>query len=169
MDQHLSAVDSKMQKVYVASNDRSVSVIDIKTNKVVGQPIPVGRGLEGLAVNTKAHRVYVTSLFPNSIYIIDGKDPPFTVINNVRLNNTAGLISFNPNKNLIYHMSHFGDKLSMIDASTINKNKSDIIPVGLGPIDVRFDSKTNKIYAVNLGDDTVSVIDPKTDKVVSTD
>ena len=71
------AVDPKMQKVYVASNDRTVSVIDVKTNEVVGNPIPVGRGLEGLAVNTNTHTVYVTTLFPNSIYVIDGKDLPF--------------------------------------------------------------------------------------------
>ena len=95
---------------------------------------------------------------------------PSSVINNVHLNNTytAGLISFNPNKNLIYHMSHFGNRLSIIDASTINKNKSDIITVGLGPIDVKFDPKTNKVYVANFGDNTVSVIDPKTNRVVDT-
>ena len=157
-----------MQKVYVASNDNTVSVIDIKTNAVVGNPIPVGRGaVEGLAVNTNTDTVYVTTLFPNSIYIIDGKNRPFTVINDVHLNNTAaGLISFNPSKNLIYHMS--GNRLSIIDSSAINKNKSDIINVGLGPLDVRFDQKTNKIYVANLGDNTVSVIDPKTNKVIGT-
>jgi len=53
-------------------------------------------------------------------------------------------------------MSHFGNQLSIIDASTINKNKSDIIPVGKGPIGVTFDPNTKKIYVANLGDNTVS-------------
>lgn len=65
-------------------------------------------------------------------------------------------------------MSHFGNQLSIIDASTINKNKSDIIPVGKGPIGVTFDPNTKKIYVANLGDNTVSVIDPEAKKVVGT-
>jgi len=48
----------------------------------------------------------------------------------------------------------------------------DIIPVGTAPIDVKFDLKTNKLYVTNFGSPfdqplgTVSVIDPKTNKVV---
>ena len=161
------AIDPKMQNVYVASNDSSsVSVIDTKTNGIASNPIPVGSGLKGLAVNTNTHTVYVSTLYPNSIYIIDGKNRPFTVINNVRLNDTAGLISFNPYTNQIYHMSNSGNRLTILDASTVNKNKRDIITVGRGPLDVKFDQKTNKIYVVNLGDSTVSLIDPKTNKVV---
>jgi YVTN family beta-propeller protein len=123
--------------------------------------IPVGSGLQGLAINPNADKVYVTVSKPNSIYIIDGKD------NTIPLNNTAGRILFNPKDHLIYHLS--GSQLSIINAPTINENKkSDVIPVGLGPIDVTFDPKINKTYVANLGDNTVSVIDLKTYSVIGT-
>lgn len=54
------SIDPKMQKVYVASKQgKSVSVIDIKTDKVV-DTIAVGRGLDGLTVDTKTDKVYVS-------------------------------------------------------------------------------------------------------------
>jgi YVTN family beta-propeller protein len=62
------SIDPKMQKVYVASKQgKSVSVIDIKTDKVV-DTIAVGRGLDGLTVDTKTDKVYVSDSHPNSIY-----------------------------------------------------------------------------------------------------
>src|SRR4051812_3951689 len=47
---------------YIAnSRSNTVSVIDTASNTVVGTPIPVGNGPEGVAVNPTGTRVYVTT------------------------------------------------------------------------------------------------------------
>jgi len=161
-------IDPDTHKVYVASRQgKSVSVIDIKTDKIV-DTIRVGRGLSGLTVDTKTDKVYVSDSHPNSIYVIDGKNN--TVISTSHLNNTAGPIFFNRITNLMYHLSN--REVSMINAAALNKER-DIIPVGMSPIDVKFDSRTNKLYVVNMGSrhdqplGIISVIDLKTNKIVS--
>jgi YVTN family beta-propeller protein len=59
---------------YIANaNDNNVSVVDIATNSVVGNPIPVGSRPVGVAVSPVGDRVYVSNLYDDSISVIDTK------------------------------------------------------------------------------------------------
>lgn len=57
---------------YVANaNDNNVSVVDIATNAVVGNPIPVGTRPVGVAVSPSGAKVYISNVYDNSISVID--------------------------------------------------------------------------------------------------
>ena len=53
------------------SGNNTVSVIDGATNRVIGDPIPVGDGPRGIAVDTSTHLVYVTNPGSNTVSVID--------------------------------------------------------------------------------------------------
>jgi DNA-binding beta-propeller fold protein YncE len=53
------------------TSSKSVSVIGLTTNAVVGLPIPVGDVPRGIAVNSAGTRVFVTNEFSNSVSVID--------------------------------------------------------------------------------------------------
>ena len=72
------------------------------------------------------HKVYVTASSPNSMYIIDGRDN--TAIKIVRLNNTAGLISFNPKYITYMAMSEYPyEEFETISIRIISKLPENII------------------------------------------
>src|SRR5262245_13024150 len=63
---------SLAQNAYIPSNtNNSVSVIHTATNTVVGLPIPVGRGPNGVAVSADGSRVYVANFSVNTLSVID--------------------------------------------------------------------------------------------------
>jgi YVTN family beta-propeller protein len=65
------AVSTFGDRVYVANGSSgSVSTIDTATNSTMGNPIPVGRGLQGVAVSQE-DRVYVTNGNSGSVSVID--------------------------------------------------------------------------------------------------
>ena len=53
------------------SYNNTVSVIDGATNRVIGDPIPVGEGPRGMAVDPNTHLVYVTNPGSNTVSVID--------------------------------------------------------------------------------------------------
>ncbi|WP_390622711.1 YncE family protein, partial [Streptomyces griseomycini] len=59
-------------RAYVANGSSgTVSVIDTVTNRKMGKPIPVGRGLQGVAVSRIEDRVYVTNGSSGTVSVID--------------------------------------------------------------------------------------------------
>jgi len=72
-------VNEKTNTVYVANiNNSTVSVIDGKTNKVIGLPIIVHDGPDGVAVNEKTNTVYVANYNDGTVSVIDGKTTRFS-------------------------------------------------------------------------------------------
>ncbi len=60
------------QNAYITnSGDNTVSVIDTATNNVVGTPIPVGSGPEGVAATPDGAKVYIANSGDNTVSVID--------------------------------------------------------------------------------------------------
>lgn len=58
------------KRMYVIKSD-TVSVIDTKTNTVVGSPIKVGAVPHGIAYDPVNARMYVTNSHNNTVSVID--------------------------------------------------------------------------------------------------
>src|SRR6266446_5621100 len=64
--------DGQIQvEAYVPNSANRVSVIDTKTNTVVGLPIPVGSEPIGIAVTPDGRFAYVGNFFGNSVSMIN--------------------------------------------------------------------------------------------------
>src|SRR5215469_2937248 len=60
------------QNAYIPNGgSSSVSVIDTRTNTVIGSPIPVGNNPFGVAVTSDGSKVYVANHFDKTVSVID--------------------------------------------------------------------------------------------------
>ena len=75
-------------------------------------------------------------------------------------------VAVNPNTDIIYVASGYGESVSVISGRT-NKVTA-TIPVGNGPVGVVVNPKTNTIYVANYLGHSVSVISGRTNKVTAT-
>jgi YVTN family beta-propeller protein len=147
--------------------DKSVSVIDTKTNKVI-DTIPVGNEPSGIAYAPTNGDIYVTDDVNGSVYVIDTTtNTIIDVING--LETPLGIAYDLNNKNMYVTNAGPAFTVSVIDTST---NKLvDTIELGTGnePSGIAFDSHHGYMFVTNTSiNHTVSVIDTKTNKVIDT-
>jgi YVTN family beta-propeller protein len=70
----LGSAQSLAQNAYITnSGDNTVSVIDTKTNTVIGSPIPVGELPWGVAVSPNGSRVYIANGNSGTVSVIDAR------------------------------------------------------------------------------------------------
>ena len=180
------AVNPETNMVYVANRDlNSTAVIDGKTNKVVAN-VTVGPSPHSVAVNPNTNLIYVSNRgFPidnitttntdsNTVSVIDGKTNK--VVANVTVGYSPEGVAVNPVTNKIY-VANSGDySVSVIDGSN-NKVVDKMLTVdpdfGNLPLIynlatfVAVNPKTNMVYLTNEDADTVSVIDGKNDRMLT--
>lgn len=149
------AVNLVTNKIYVAM-DHSVGVIDGVTDTVVGT-ISTGQITEDVAVNPNTNRIYAfnsgglafsnphTDVIDGETNSIIGTIPKFVITQS----------SINPNTNKFY-LAYNNTSIAVIDGST--NSVVNYITVGSEPGIGGVNPATNKIYVVNQGDHTVSVI-----------
>jgi YVTN family beta-propeller protein len=98
------------------------------------------------------------------------------VVSTINVGNSPNGVSVNPNTNKAYVANNYDNTVSVIDGGT-NKVVATLpgteippagITVGNSPQDVSVNPDTNKAYVANYDDNTVSVIDGRTNKVLST-
>jgi len=161
------------QNAYIANaNSGTVSVIDTRTNTVIGSPIPVGDVPWGVAVSPDGRKVYVTNIYSGTVSVID------TRTNTAVATFPAGRyplgVAVSPDGARLYvaNDNSAASTITVINAETGATIAA--IPTGNGNgnstagVTVSPDGK--KVYAVNLstGEDTVSVINAATNAVVAT-
>jgi YVTN family beta-propeller protein len=179
------AVNPTTNMVYVSNwrND-TVSAINGNTNSIV-KGLIVGKNPIGIAVNSNSDYVYVANYRSNTMTVIDGKTN--TVVNTIPVGGFPSAIAINPTTNRIYVANN--NSISVIDESTntimktlstpkigsINDSASNqydhhvnAIPYsnspGLGPA-LAINQHTDLLYAVNVGTNTLSVINGTTNAV----
>jgi YVTN family beta-propeller protein len=168
------AVNPVTDKAYVPNYyNNTVSVIDGKTN-VVTATIPIGNKPNGIAVNSVDNIAFVSNYYNNTVSVIDGKTNVVTAT--IPVGNKPSNIAVNPVTDKAY-VANLGDNtISVIDGktnkvtATIHKIKliHNIISVGKDPAGIAVNPVTDKAYAANLFDNTVSVIDGKTNVMTAT-
>jgi YVTN family beta-propeller protein len=180
------AVNPETDMIYVANRDlNSTAVIDGKTNRVVAK-VTVGPSPYSVAVNPTTNLIYVSNRgFPidnitttntdsNTVSVIDGRTNK--VVANLTVGYSPEGVAVNPVTNKIY-VANSGDySISVIDGIN-NKVVDKILTVdadfGNLPLIynlatyVAVNPKTNTVYLTNEDADTVSVIDGKNDRMLT--
>jgi YVTN family beta-propeller protein len=158
------AVTPDGSKVYVAnSHTNTVSVIDTATNTVVGSPITVGTGPEGVAVTPDGSKVYVANL-GGTVSVIDTATN--TVVGSPMSGGTNPLgVAVTPDGSKVYVTNNFNGTVSVIATAT-NTVVGSPIAVGGNPEGVAVTPDGSKVYVANAGGTTVSVIDTATNTVI---
>jgi YVTN family beta-propeller protein len=159
------AVNPAGTRVYVANRaDGTVSVVDAITDTVVAT---VGVGFEpnGVAVSADGSRVYVGSTAVFGVTVIDAATN--TVVGNLSAaNGYAYAVATDSANSRVYSRT-------VDTAVTVNEDVGGApafwrAGVGAGPGGIAVTAGDTRLYAVNSGDDSVSVIDVATRAVIAT-
>jgi YVTN family beta-propeller protein len=152
----------------IAYCDITVSVIDTLLGSQIAR-IPVGDNLFGVAVDPNGQRAYVAHQIPSAplaslvgaLSVIDTKT--HEIVGQVQLGFGAVAVAVDPATSHVYVT---GDGVSVIDSSTLAVLHS--ILVDSAPLGLSVDSDAHRLYVANPWDNTVSVIDTNTDRVIDT-
>jgi YVTN family beta-propeller protein len=180
----LLSVDQNSGLVYVThpASD-TISVINGKRNDLINE-IKVRDGPADIAIDSKNNLIYTLHPKNKNISVIQRDNlidvlPPFIkqipiiygifdykVIRNIPLNHIPYSLGIDSNHSKLY-VSHYSasNNLSVIDTNT-GKVSSEINNVGDKPSDIYVDSKFNKVYVANSGDNTVSVINGTDNNII---
>jgi len=158
------AVNPDTNVVYVTnSNSDSVSVIDGKTDAVLGT-VGVGNIPVGISVNTKTNMVYVINSHPGTVSVINGTTN--TVSDTLDLRTITYGVSVNPVLNMVYIIDPYTPAVNFVDGNT---NKiMDTVKVEGSPQRIAVNPVTNMIYVTDSKSNSVSVIDGTAKAVVGT-
>ena len=154
--------------------DSNVSVIDTATNKVVAT-IPVGSSPNGVAITPDGTRAYVTNGADNAVSVIDTASN--TVVGTIPVGQDPSGVAITSDGTHAYVTNQLDDSVSVID--TVSNKVVATIPGLIIPIGVaitpdgtetfgRDDRRQQSLaYVTNSVDNTVSVIDTSSNKVVA--
>ena len=185
------AYDSGKGEIFVTNTDtNSVSVINDKTNKVVAT-IPVGKNPLGVAYNSAKGEIYVTNFGSNTVSVISDKTNKVVATIDVGRNPIG--IAYDSGTGEVYVANRGTTNIAnWNNTPMINRTDSTIsvindkthkvvetIKVENTPIGLAYDSGKGEIFVANFGygiipkstihdDNTVSIINDKTHKVVET-
>lgn len=159
------ALDEKSNLVYnTDSMSNKINVIspsnfdtEMKIDRNITFPNP-----STIAINPVNNLLYVTSLFGETISILDS----FTneMLHREQTTGTPTDIVVNPNTNRAYIMNRYTDNVSVINAT--GKNQRDI-SAGSYFSQLDINPSTNKIYVTEPESGTISVINGNSDKLTS--
>jgi DNA-binding beta-propeller fold protein YncE len=166
---HWIAVLPDASKLYVANkNDRLfVSVLDLKTNKMVGK-IPAPNGTQGIVASPDGKHVIVGDNSEPKLLVIDTKSD--TVTDTITLeNSTRGVYKpyYTPDGSKLIVCSENPPLVHIIDANNPH-GKQTVLTVGKDPMGFAVSSDGKTLLVANHGDGTVSVVDLSAGKISST-
>jgi YVTN family beta-propeller protein len=157
------AVNPVTNRIYAsAADNQQLIAIDGKTNTVIAQVfVPSQPG--GISVNPKTDRIYVAgSGFPGLIMVFDGatNTQVASIPEDFGVNNTA----VNFLRDTAYATD--SDKVIVVDGAT----NQEVARVPAGPFATFIDVNplNSKVYVVNAGNGSVSIIDGKTNQIAQT-
>jgi YVTN family beta-propeller protein len=151
----------------------TVSVINSRDLKVVGV-VPVGAHPDGVAIDPRGEFAYVVNSASNNVTVIDVHTQK--VARTVLVGRAPQKVAIDPDGRHAYVTNSGDNTVSVIDLptqlgadiyNTILKVNS-IIPVGINPRGLAVSPDSHHALVVNVGEDTMSVIDTATGTVVST-
>ncbi len=157
------AVNVATNRIYVATADTGVSVINGSTNAVITTVGVVSP--RGIAVNPNTNRIYVTSPNSDSVAVINGSTN--TVTATIAVGQRPMGVTVNPVTNRVYVANMDSDSVSVIDPAANAVTTTIPLLVDIAPSGIDANSATNRIYVRDQAGST-SVIDGATDTVVAT-
>jgi YVTN family beta-propeller protein len=164
------AVDSASNRIYATiSATRRLVVVDGAANAVEAT-LDVVSGIDpfcvgaGLAVNSATRRVYIANACGPGISVVDAIT--HAVAADVNLRGTPWSVAVDEATDRIY--AGVGNAVKVVDGLTYAVIATVDLAEGSGPIDVAVDSAGSRAYVANREAGTVSVIDTRTNRVIST-
>jgi YVTN family beta-propeller protein len=153
------AVDETANKVYVTHTYAGVvTAIDGMTNSA--QELKVGDA-DGIVTDGGAHTVFLMTYEDPSIRIVD---PATGAVTRVAVGpHLWGMVFDEPTSTLFLAHTSAGEVVVLDEKS----HAVSTIPVGKIPCAVAINAVTRRLYTVNYGDETLSVIDLQTRKVIA--
>jgi YVTN family beta-propeller protein len=146
--------------VYVTNTySDAVTVIDVHTD--TAHPLKVG-GADGIAIDSRNNTIFLTHYEEPNLRIVDGAT------------GTVRKISIGPH---IWGMVFDEDSDSLylahtVTAEIVSVNEKTLavrtIPVGQIPCALAVNPATHRLYAVNYGDETLSVVDLRSQRAIAT-
>jgi YVTN family beta-propeller protein len=121
----------------------------------------LGKGTYGVAVDTKANRLYVTNRDENTVSVIDISAPDpraFKEIARLPVGALPEGIGFDAGRGVAYVGNSGQNTVSLIDGGTLNVFAT--LVVGPSPKAAVVDPVTGRVYVPTKTDDLVRVIQP---------
>jgi YVTN family beta-propeller protein len=180
------AVDSALHHAYVTRNEgfglgitNGLTVLDTRTWRVLGQvTTSPSAGPSSVAVNPVTHLVYVTSAVyaPGSVRgrvtVVDGRTD--RIVGSLPTGPGPKAVAVNPRTNRVYVTEQTGtdsgEAVAVIDGST--RKLLATVPIGAydkftdNPFGLVVDATTNRVYASNPLEGTVSTLDGRTNTII---
>ena len=165
---HWIAVLPDASKLYVANkNDRLfVSVLDLKTNQMVGR-VPAPNGTQGIVASPDGKSVIVADNSDPKLLVIDTKTDK--VVDTIPLEGgTRGVYKpyFTPDGSKLAVCSENPPLVHILDANHLH-GKQIVLTVGKDPMGFAVSRDGKTLLVANHGDGTVSVVDLKEGKITS--
>jgi YVTN family beta-propeller protein len=138
-------------------------------NNAYGLDIPVGISPFQVAVDTTNNKVYVVNQGSNTVSVIDGtpgSPTENTVIDTIAIGLGPVAITVNPNNQRVYTTNQGSNTVSVIDGTPGSPTENTVIAtlgladgIGSGPVGIKVDLDSDKVYVGNIFSGTLSVID----------
>ncbi len=165
---HWIAVLPDASKAYVTNkNDRLfVSVIDLKTNKLVGRVSAPG-GTQGIAASPDGKLVAVSDSTKPDVFLIDTKTD--MVVDHIPLEGVergSYKSRYTPDGSKLLVCNERPPTVNIIDTKRLHA-KQTVLTVGKDPMGFAIASDGKTALVANHGDGTVSVVDLKSGKIMS--
>jgi len=143
---------------YAVQNNQLV----FKDSILLGKKWPESISPAGIDIDDKKKVLYVVTKDNNSLYIVDLVSK--SVLQKLPLGGAAYSCLLSPDKKELYISCWGCDKLLVFN--TENKSVTDEIPVGDNPNDLCLSKKGRYLFVANANDNSVSIIDTRTRKVI---
>ena len=152
------AFDNK--KLYVASSDsNNITIIDTNSETMKPRTYYVNHTPNDISVINST--IYIANKDYDSVSVYDNRDGKFEKMSDIKIGEPQTSLEADANKTL--YVLHQNDKkegkLSIIGVNGNKFEKKDV-NVGMWPIDLKYDGKSDKIYVANLNSESVSIINP---------
>ena len=156
------AVNPDGSRVYVANGNDTVSVIDTRTNTVIGSlntddPIDIAFSPDGT-------RAYVTNFSDDAVTVFDATT--YNVLTTITVGDAPTGVAVSPDGTRVYVTNTASDSVTVIDGDT--NEVLTTVNVGDFSADVAVSGDGIYVYVTNFGSDTMSVIDTRINIVVAT-
>jgi YVTN family beta-propeller protein len=181
-----TALNNKLNEIYAINSDNSkLYIIDGKTDKLKGQPFDLGSVVNGIVYNSKTDQIIITGLIDGKLQVIDRKTMQFVgapvplglhPVNVVvdETTNTAfvsvmhsGYVAVvDLKKHIVKTKIKIGTGAPTPAGCDPWDSKKPCTTQGSNPLDMTFHQKTHKLYVAAYLENTVSVINTLTNKVV---
>lgn len=160
------AINSLNNAIYVVNQgSNNVYIIDCNTNSVIGSPISIALGGNGIAYCTSNNKMYICNVPSGNIQVLDCSSN--TIINTISTGaNVIGIV-YNSTNNTMYVSRNTSNDVLVIDCSSDSILGSPI-SVGNNPTQMAYNVTNNTIYVSNSGSDNVSVINCVSNTVIAT-